>query len=282
MSSILDVSELKRAQELTRQQEEKLHANARLATMGEMASMLAHELNQPLAAISSYTTGALNILQQEAIDSSSAAQSTSHAIPTAIRQSLNDALEKAKQQAQRAAQVIRSVHEFVKKREARRELLSINALLQSVMPLIELQAHNAHIHVHYQIDPDLPDVFADKVLIEQVLLNLTRNAIEAMQDVAYPQRQLQIHAHLSSGNNPKYPQLVLIQVIDQGHGIAADVAEKLFSPFFSTKATGMGMGLNICRTAIEFHGGSLKYRANQAGGTVFEFTIPCDISPIKK
>jgi two-component system sensor histidine kinase DctS len=277
MSSILDVSELKRAQELTRQQEEKLHANARLATMGEMASMLAHELNQPLAAISSYTTGALNILQQEENETSPTTPTSPTTIPKSLRQSLSEALEKAKQQAQRAAQVIRSVHEFVKKREASRALLSINTLLQSVMPLIELQAQSAHIHVHYQIDPNLPDVFADKVLIEQVLLNLTRNAIEAMQEVAYPQRQLQIHAHLSAGNNPKYPQVVLIQVIDQGHGISPDVAEKLFSPFFSTKATGMGMGLNICRTAIEFHGGSLKYRANPAGGTVFEFTIPCHI-----
>lgn len=277
MSSILDVSELKRAQELTRQQEEKLHANARLATMGEMASMLAHELNQPLAAISSYTTGALNILQQEENETLPTAPTSPTTIPKSLRQSLSEALEKAKQQAQRAAQVIRSVHEFVKKREASRALLSINTLLQSVMPLIELQAQSAHIHVHYQIDPNLPDVFADKVLIEQVLLNLTRNAIEAMQEVAIPQRQLQIHAHLSAGNNSKYPQLVLIQVIDHGHGISPDVAEKLFSPFFSTKATGMGMGLNICRTAIEFHGGSLKYRANPAGGTVFEFTIPCHI-----
>jgi len=277
MSSILDVSELKRAQELTRQQEEKLHANARLATMGEMASMLAHELNQPLAAISSYTTGALNILQQEEDETPPTTPTSPTTIPKSLRQSLSEALEKAKQQAQRAAQVIRSVHEFVKKREASRALLSINTLLQSVMPLIELQAQSAHIHVHYQIDPNLPDVFADKVLIEQVLLNLTRNAIEAMQEVAIPQRQLQIHAHLSAGNNSKYPQLVLIQVIDHGHGISPDVAEKLFSPFFSTKATGMGMGLNICRTAIEFHGGSLKYRANPAGGTVFEFTIPCHI-----
>ncbi|MFZ6816903.1 two-component system sensor histidine kinase NtrB [Undibacterium sp. Ji22W] len=264
MSSILDVSELKRAQELSRQQEEKLHQNARLATMGEMASMLAHELNQPLAAISSYTTGALNILKQEQ--------------PPTDLSLLAEALEKATQQAQRAAQVIRSVHEFVKKREASRAWFDINTLLQSVMPLIALQAQSAHIHVHYQIDPDLPEVFADKVLIEQVLLNLTRNAIEAMHDVAYPQRQMQIHAHLfskESADRQHSPALLLIQVIDQGHGISVEVAEKLFSPFFSTKAAGMGMGLNICRTAIEFHGGSLKYRPNPLGGTVFEFTIPC-------
>jgi two-component system sensor histidine kinase DctS len=264
MSSILDVSELKRAQELSRQQEEKLHQNARLATMGEMASMLAHELNQPLAAISSYTTGALNLLKQgDNVDV----------------QSLSQALEKTTQQAQRAAQVIRSVHQFVKKREASRSNFNINALLQSVMPLVALQAQSSHIHVHYQIDADLPEVYADQVLIEQVLLNLTRNAIEAMQDVAYQHRQMQIHAHLNASPDKHFPRLVLIQVIDQGHGIAPEVAEKLFSPFFSTKADGMGMGLNICRTAIEFHGGSLKYRPNPVGGTVFEFTIPCASKP---
>lgn len=260
MSSILDVSELKRAQELSRQQEEKLHQNARLATMGEMASMLAHELNQPLAAISSYATGALNILKQEQhID----------------QQSLTEALEKTTQQAQRAAQVIRSVHQFVKKREASRALFHIQTLLQSVMPLIALQAQSAHIHVQYQIDPDLPEVLGDQVLIEQVILNLTRNAIEAMHDVSYAKRQMQIHAHVIADPHLPYNQLLLIQVIDQGHGITIEVAEQLFSPFFSTKAAGMGMGLNICRTAIEFHGGSLKYRANPAGGTVFEFTLPC-------
>ncbi|MBC3831746.1 PAS domain S-box protein [Undibacterium amnicola] len=261
MSSILDVSELKRAQELSRQQEEKLHQNARLATMGEMASMLAHELNQPLAAISSYATGALNILKQEQqID----------------QQSLSEALEKTTQQAQRAAQVIRSVHQFVKKREASRALFPISTLLQSVMPLIALQAQSAHIHVQYQIDPDLPEVLGDQVLIEQVILNLTRNAIEAMHNVAYAKRQMQIHAHVIADPHLPHSQLLLIQIIDQGHGVTAEVAEQLFSPFFSTKAAGMGMGLNICRTAIEFHGGSLKYRANPAGGTVFEFTLPCN------
>ncbi|WP_230409626.1 two-component system sensor histidine kinase NtrB [Undibacterium fentianense] len=275
MSSILDVSELKRAQELSRQQEEKVHQNARLATMGEMASMLAHELNQPLAAISSYTTGAINLISQNQTD------------PLLLR----EAMEKARQQALRAAQVIRSVHEFVRKREASRVNFNVNALLQSVMPLIALQAQSHHVHVHYQIDPDLPEIFADKVLIEQVILNLTRNAIEAMHEIDIQQRQLQIHAHAipvedetTRNTNPNTPpgnthKHLLIQVIDRGHGISAEVGEKLFSPFFSTKASGMGMGLNICRTALEFHGGSLKHRANPTGGTIFEFTIPCATSP---
>lgn len=259
MSSILDVSELKRAEELSRQHEEKLHANARLATMGEMASMLAHELNQPLAAISSYTTGALNLLEQKSSDPNL----------------LQAALEKARAQAQRAGQVIKSVHEFVRKRETARTRIHIDELLHSVMPLVELQAHSAHIHVHLQVEEHLPTVLADKVLLEQVLLNLTRNAIEAMQDTVYEQRHLHIIAQTlkEEQTDRNLPARVQIQVIDRGHGISAEVAESLFSPFYSTKSSGMGMGLNICRTAIEFHGGSLSHRANPQGGTIFEFSL---------
>ena len=259
MSSILDVSELKRAEELSRQHEEKLHANARLATMGEMASMLAHELNQPLAAISSYTTGALNLLEQKGSDPSL----------------LHAALEKARAQAQRAGQVIKSVHEFVRKRETARVPLHLEELLHSVMPLVELQAHSAHIHVQLDIEARLPTVLADKVLLEQVVLNLTRNAIEAMQNTPFEQRQLQIIARQIADDASGFDSTprVQIQIIDRGHGISQEIAESLFSPFFSTKSSGMGMGLNICRTAIEFHGGSLSHKANPQGGTIFEFSL---------
>ncbi|MBI3286301.1 MAG: PAS domain S-box protein [Burkholderiales bacterium] len=253
MSSILDVSELKRAQELSRQQEEKLHASARLATMGEIASMLAHELNQPLAAISSYTTGAINLLQAGQVEPAM----------------LQSALEKANAQAQRAGQIIRSVHEFVKKREPTREAVSIADLIQSAMPLIELQAQGAHVSLQWQLEPDLPPVLADRVLLEQVLLNLTRNAIEAMQKIAPAQRVLRILASFDAAGDR-----IAVEVIDRGHGIPANVAGLLFSPFFSTKASGMGMGLNICRTALEFHGGSLSHRDNPGGGTIFRFALP--------
>ena len=264
MSSILDGSELKRAEELSRQHEEKLHANARLATMGEMASMLAHELNQPLAAISSYTTGALNLLEQQGSDPSL----------------LHAALEKARAQAQRAGQVIKSVHEFVRKRETARVPLQLEELLHSVMPLVELQAHSAHIHVQLDIEARLPTVLADKVLLEQVVLNLTRNAIEAMQNTPFEQRQLQIIARQIPGEASGFDTTprVQIQIIDRGHGISQEIAESLFSPFFSTKSSGMGMGLNICRTAIEFHGGNLSHRANPQGGTIFEFSLAASTS----
>jgi two-component system sensor histidine kinase DctS len=252
MSSILDISELKRAQELSRQQEEKLHASARLATMGELASMLAHELNQPLAAISSYTTGAINMMQAGCSDTGM----------------LQQALEKAKAQAQRAGHIIRSVHEFVKKREPTREQVYVSALIHAVMPLIELQAQPAYVTIDTQIAPGLPPVLADRVLLEQVLLNLTRNAIEAMHSIKPERRLLRIVADIQEGDT------VAVAVIDQGHGIAPEVAEHLFSPFFSTKSGGMGMGLNICRTAIEFHGGTLTHQNNPAGGTIFRFALP--------
>ena len=255
MSSILDITDRKRAEELNRQQQEKLETSARLATMGEISSMLAHELNQPLAAISSYTAGALNVLARE-----------THAAPLDTGM-LKRALEQANTQARRAGQIIRSVHEFVKKREPRRETVAIPNVVDGIRALVELQARQSYVALQVDVPPDLPPVLADRVLIEQVLLNLTRNAIEAMQAIDPERRVLRIAAHKDEQGQ------VAVSVIDNGHGIPPEVAERLFSPFFSTKAEGMGMGLSICRTAIEFHGGTLTHAANPGGGTIFTFTL---------
>ncbi len=253
MSSILDITDRKRVEELNRKQEEKLQESARLATMGEMSSMLAHELNQPLAAISSYTAGALNVLARgdDAVDAGL----------------LRRALEQARVQAQRAGQIIKSVHEFVKKREPERQAVTIASVIDGVRALVELQARQAYVSLRVQVPLNLPPVLADRIMLEQVLLNLTRNGIESMQDVAPERRVLRVEAHAEGGQ-------VAVSVIDNGHGIAPEVAERLFSPFFSTKAEGMGMGLSICRTAIEFHGGTLTHAPNPGGGTVFTFTLP--------
>ncbi|WP_020655631.1 sensor histidine kinase [Massilia niastensis] len=256
MSSILDITDRKRVEELNRQQEEKLQASARLATMGEISSMLAHELNQPLAAISSYTAGALNMLDR-------ASQSGEEVKPALLRH----ALEQARQQAQRAGKIIRSVHEFVKKREPERQEVTIRSVIDGVRALIELQTRQAGVVLQVQLPPDLPPVLADRVLLEQVLLNLTRNAIEAMHDTRPYDRILRIACERKDGQ-------VSVSVIDRGHGIPPEVAERLFSPFFSTKAEGMGMGLSICRTAIEFHGGTLTHAPNPSGGTIFTFSLP--------
>ncbi|WP_308621951.1 PAS domain S-box protein [Massilia sp. Se16.2.3] len=255
MSSILDITDRKKAEELNRQQQEKLEASARLATMGEISSMLAHELNQPLAAISSYTAGALNVLER--------ADSGVPVEPNLLRR----ALEQARQQAQRAGQIIKSVHEFVKKSEPQREQVEIKSVIDGVRALVELQARKSYVALQVHLPPQLPPVLADRLMLEQVLLNLTRNGIEAMAEVAPERRILRIAAAAD-------PSQVSVSVIDHGHGIAPDVAERLFSPFFSTKAEGMGMGLSICRTAIEFHGGTLTHAPNPGGGTVFTFSLP--------
>jgi two-component system sensor histidine kinase DctS len=255
MSSILDITDRKRAEELARQQQEKLETSARLATMGEISSMLAHELNQPLAAISSYTAGALNVL----------ARAGDGAAPIDAGM-LRRALEQANTQARRAGQIIRSVHEFVKKREPRREIVPVQHVIDGIRALVDLQARQSYVTLQVECPPDLPKVAADRVLLEQVLLNLTRNAIEAMQDIDRERRVLRIAAAHSGAE-------VSVSVIDNGHGIPPEVAERLFSPFFSTKAEGMGMGLSICRTAIEFHGGTLTHADNPGGGTVFTFTL---------
>jgi two-component system, LuxR family, sensor histidine kinase DctS len=260
MGSILDISDRKKIEDLNQQQQEKLQASARMASMGELASTLAHELNQPLAAISSYLAGAINLMDAG----------------KASPELLKPALEKAKTQAQRAGHIIRSVHEFVKRREPSRQPVSINALIDSLIPLIELQAQQFFVSIQTSIDSTLPPILADRVMLEQVLLNLTRNAIEAMQHVPSERRILRIVATLEAaaadeaGASPQ----VAVSVIDQGHGIPPDVAERLFSPFFSTKEEGMGIGLKICRTTIEFHGGTLTYHDNPAGGTIFRFALP--------
>jgi two-component system sensor histidine kinase DctS len=259
MSSILDITDRKRAEELARQQQEKLETSARLATMGEISSMLAHELNQPLAAISSYTAGALNVLAR----AGDGAGATPPALDAGM---LRRALEQANTQARRAGQIIRSVHEFVKKREPRREIVPVQHVIDGIRALVDLQARQSYVTLQVECPPDLPPVLADRVLLEQVLLNLTRNAIESMQDIDRERRVLRIAAARSEGH-------VSVSVIDNGHGIPPEVAERLFSPFFSTKAEGMGMGLSICRTAIEFHGGTLTHADNPEGGTVFTFTL---------
>lgn len=256
MGSILDISDRKRIEELNRQQQEKLQASARLASMGEIASTLAHELNQPLAAISSYTAGALNVVNRSEAGELDVA-------------ALKPALEKANVQAQRAGQIIRSVHTFVKKRESVRELVDLKRIVDGVIPLIELQARQFYVTVQTSIAPALPPVSADRMLLEQVLFNLTRNAIEAMQDVPAERRLLRVEVrHDAAAQN------IVCAVIDQGHGVSREAAENLFSPFFSTKAEGMGMGLKICRSAVEFHGGSLNHADNPEGGTIFTFALP--------
>jgi len=148
--------------------------------------------------------------------------------------------------------------------------VQLSALIADVVQLAELQASQHFITIKADIAPDTPAVLADPMMLEQVLLNLTRNAIEAMRDVEPARRILDIGASL----DPLAPGSVTISVADRGCGIAQQARERLFSPFFSTKSDGMGMGLKICRTVVEFHGGTLAYEDNPGGGTIFRFSLP--------
>lgn len=263
MSSVLDLSAQRRAEELSRQQQERLQATARLATVGEMASLLSHELNQPLAAIASYAAGSLNLLGEGA----QADQETTSM--------LRQAAQRIAEQAERAGRVIKSVHDFVRRREQAREALRADVLFDAVMPLVKLQARKSGARIEVELSDPPPRVLCDRTMVEQVLLNLTRNGIQAMENSTEPaQRVLTLKAQQT------HPRWVSFSVIDRGPGIAPDVAARLFTPFFTTRSEGMGLGLSLCRTVIEQHGGALDFvslpGSGGGPGTEFRFTLPAD------
>jgi two-component system sensor histidine kinase DctS len=251
MASVLDVTERKLAEELSRQQQEKLQHTARLITMGEMASTLAHELNQPLSAIASYATGCLNRLSAG----------------DARADELVPPLTKLGAQAQRAGQIIRRVHDFVRKSEPMAVPCHLDEIIEGAVSFLEADARKRGIRVDLRAQGVRPRVEADHVLIEQVILNLVRNAMEAMGQTPRAQRVVGISLERRDGQ-------ACVWVADRGTGIPPDVAANLFSPFFTTKETGMGMGLNICRSIVEAHRGHLWFEPNPEGGSIFLFTLP--------
>ena len=259
MGAVLDISEQRRVEEVSRASQERLQATARLATVGEMASLLSHELNQPLAAISSYATGSMNLLQDAAVKDPQLAET------------LGSAIQRIGQQAERAGKVIKSVHDFVRRRDQAREAVKPRALLDDVMPLVILQARKLGVRVVVQCPSDLPAVLCDRTMVEQVLLNLSRNGMQAMADDT-PHKVLTLSVRPAASNATS--RWLEFSVADVGQGIPDGVSEKLFTPFFTTKEEGMGLGLSLCRTVVEQHGGFLGHHPNTPRGTVFSFTLP--------
>ncbi|MGY4831285.1 two-component system sensor histidine kinase NtrB [Sphaerotilaceae bacterium SBD11-9] len=257
MSTALDVSAQRRVEEISRQQQERLQATARLATVGEMASLLSHELNQPLAAIASYATGSLNLMD----DARNADQPETRGL-------LRQAAQRIAEQAERAGRVIKSVHDFVRRREQAREAIRVDELIESVLPLVRLQARKSGTHIELDLPTPPPRVVCDRTMVEQVLLNLTRNGIQSMETTTpLPKRELTIRVRQT------HARWVSFSVIDHGRGVADEVAQRLFTPFFTTRSEGMGLGLSLCRTVIEQHGGVLDFQ-NLPGGAEFRFTLP--------
>jgi len=180
------------------------------------------------------------------------------------------AMQKASFQAERAGKIIRRVREFVKKSEPRRSAVKITEVLEDAIGFADIDARRTGMRIQTEIEPDLPPVYADRIMIEQVLLNLIRNGLDAMNDTLPEARVLTVRVHRFGD------AAVEVAVIDRGHGISEEGRRQLFTPFYTTKAEGMGMGLNICRSIVEFHNGRLVVDPNPEGGTIFSFTLPTE------
>ncbi|HCL84985.1 MAG TPA: PAS domain-containing sensor histidine kinase, partial [Comamonadaceae bacterium] len=210
-----------------------------------------------------YATGSLNLLTP--LPGSAPDAHDLHEVQVAV--------QRIAHQAERAGRVIKSVHDFVRRRPHTRETVPAQELLDAVLPIIRLQARKLAVQVAVEIAPGLPPVLCDRTMVEQVLLNLTRNAMQAMdeqEDAAARLLQLQVRRAPAGG-----PWLEF-SVADNGSGIPEDVAARLFTPFYTTRTEGMGLGLSLCRTVVEQHGGHLAWLARQPRGTVFVFTLPAD------
>ena len=229
-------------------QTELLHAS-RLSVMGQMASTMAHELNQPLTAVTNYLEAGRHLI----------------GLGTAQPERIADLMEKAVAQAQRAGEVIRQLRQFVSKGDTERHTQNLNQLVEEALALGLVGARQLGVRVLLELDHDMPPVVVDPVQIQQVILNLVRNAVEAME--AVERRELTI-ATRGSGNE------IEASVADTGPGIAPELADRLFQPFATTKKTGMGLGLSICREIIEAHHGHLIATPREGGGTVFRLTLP--------
>jgi two-component system sensor kinase FixL len=229
-------------------QTELLHAS-RLSVMGQMASTMAHELNQPLTAVTNYLEAGRHLLSTGAVPA----------------ERIADLMEKAVAQAQRAGEVIRQLRQFVRKGETERHTQNLNQLVEEALALGLVGARQMGVRVLLELDHDLPLVVVDPVQIQQVILNLVRNAIEAMETVE--RRELKVATRVTEDE-------IEATVADTGPGIAPELADRLFQPFVTTKKTGMGLGLSICREIIEAHHGHLTATPRESGGTVFRLTLP--------
>jgi PAS domain S-box-containing protein len=270
-----DITTRKEADDLALQQQERMQFTSRLTTMGEMASSLAHELNQPLSAISNYCMGVAKRLEGN--------------LDPALNKEILPALEKAAEQAHRAGTIIQRIRGFVKRSEPQRKESNIAEIINDAVGLVEIEAHRHRLTISSEITENLPVVNLDPVLILQVVVNLLKNALDSVRE-AYPLSSrwsappVRIRADLDTSI---FPAMLRIQVTDTGGGISENVLERMFEPFFSTKSDGMGMGLNICRSIIESHHGRLwatnvqDSEQTKLAGCTFTILLPLESTQSK-
>jgi two-component system sensor histidine kinase DctS len=262
MGSVLDNTERKRLEDRERRQTDTMAHHARLTMLGEIASTLAHELNQPLSAISSYNAGVMNSLQR-------AAPPASPPDPTVLR-----ALQRLGEQAAHAGRIVQRIRQFLTRREPQLEACSLNAVVEGGVDLLRRELARQQVQLQLALAPELPTVVADAVLVEQVVINLVRNACDALAerplDAARPRRIEVVTARSADA------RFMRIDVRDNGPGLQGRRIEDLCAPFYSTKRDGMGMGLAICRSILEAHHGALDATESPGGGAWFSLTLPVD------
>ncbi len=252
---VRDVSARKLQELQEKEHLEKLAHVTRLGLMGEMASGIAHEVNQPLSAVVNYTQVCMRFIQNDNPD----------------LEKIAEILKKANQQALKAGQIIHSMREFVKPRKIHRSTVDINDLIYDAISIFEADFKQHLIAMRFELTKNLPCVIIDRVQIEQVILNLIRNSIDALKELPqFTQRQLSIETSLNSLN------YIVVRVKDNGPGLSPIQREKILTPFFTTKASGMGMGLSISRSLVEAHHGTLHFNSKEDKGTTFYFTLPTE------
>ena len=251
----VEMKERRRAEEQVQQHQAELAHVARLSTVGEMVAELAHELNQPLSAISSYAQACKRLLCSDDPDG---------------REELLASLNQVGEQADRAAEIIRRLRRFVTKAKPSQTVVDLNALIHDVAKLTNIDARMAKAQVCFELTEPLPPVVADRIQIEQVMVNLMRNAFEAMRDCEPEFRRLALRTAVNDA------QCIAVDVCDSGAGIPPTAIDRIFDRFFTTKPSGMGMGLPISQSIIENHGGTLWVTSNSDRGSTFHFTLPID------
>ncbi|MGH8186677.1 MAG: PAS domain-containing sensor histidine kinase [Steroidobacteraceae bacterium] len=257
VGTLHDITDRRRAEDEARQMQDRIAHFGRISTMGEMAAGIAHEVNQPLTAIATYAQACQRLI---------ASTEASH-------EEIATALDHIGTQALRAGEVIRRLRTFVKNREVRRELLEANRLLEDVVTLAQTDARHNGVRILLQPAPQGPLVQADAVQIQQVILNLVRNSIDAMIDVPETRREIVLRTQVDPEGDIEF------MVADRGVGLDAEASAELFNPFFTTKPGGTGLGLSISRSIVRAHGGRLWCSANPGGGARFFFTLPAVAAP---
>ncbi len=260
-----DISARRRAEALAQQQAEKAQVTSRLMTMGEMASSVAHELNQPLTAITNYCNGMVSRVRNDAIQ----------------KDDLLAALEKTAKQAQRAGQIIHRIRNFVKRSEPQRQASSAPDIIEDAVELAGIELRRRNVAIHTYVAQRLPQLMVDPILIEQVVLNLLKNAAEAIDNANLPVSRRHIELRVVPKHTPELGGHIEFSVTDMGPGLPQEVIERMYEAFFSTKSDGLGIGLGLCRSIVESHQGRIRaenlYNGDAIVGCRFAFTIPVDI-----